>query len=144
VSQLDPSSPAEIKAALDSKSPDELTAAIQAQEGGIDGFLDGVFQAMCQAFNPAKAGGQQANVQYEIGTPEGTKTYGMRVAGGTCEVARGAIDNPRVTIRIGLVDFLSLLTGRANGMQLFMGGKLKLAGDMFFAQTFQSWFNQPS
>jgi putative sterol carrier protein len=28
-------------------------------------------------------------------------------------------------------------------MQLFMTGKLKVAGDLFFAQTYQSWFDRP-
>jgi putative sterol carrier protein len=28
-------------------------------------------------------------------------------------------------------------------MQLFMTGKLKVQGDLFFAQTYQSWFDRP-
>ena len=33
------------------------------------------------------------------------------------------------------------VAGQLDGMQAFMGGKLKLAGDMMFATTLQTWFN---
>jgi putative sterol carrier protein len=41
-------------------------------------------------------------------------------------------------------DFLRLIAGKLNGMQAFMTGKLKVSGDLFFAQTFQGWFERPS
>ena len=66
----------------------------------------------------------------------------LRVADGRCEVDRGHADSPRVTIRTGVADFLRLVTGKANGMQLYMTGKLKVAGDLFFAQTYQAWFDR--
>jgi putative sterol carrier protein len=37
---------------------------------------------------------------------------------------------------------LRLVSGKLNGMQAFFAGKLKLTGDMMFAQTMQGWFNQ--
>ena len=67
----------------------------------------------------------------------------MRIADGRCEIDKGRAESPRVTIRIALADFLRLITGNANGMQLFMTGKLKVSGDLFFAQTYQSWFDRP-
>ena len=96
-----------------------------------------------ESFSPEKAAGQQAVVQYEIGAPDGTHEYAMRIADGRCEIEKGRAESPRVTIRIGLADFLRLITGGANGMQLFMTGKLKVSGDLFFAQTYQSWFDRP-
>jgi putative sterol carrier protein len=98
---------------------------------------------MSESFNPEKAAGQQAVVQYEINAPDGAHEYAMRIADGRCEIDTGRAESPRVTIRMGLADFLSLITGKANGMQLFMTGKLKVNGDLFFAQTYQSWFDRP-
>ncbi len=141
---IDASDFASLTAALDEHSNEELTTAVQAQEGGTDQFLDGVFKGMSGAFNAAKAGGQQATVQYEISAPDGGHSYAMRIADGRCEVERGTAESPRVTIRSALPDFLRLITGRANGMQLYMTGKLKVSGDLFFAQTFQAWFDRPS
>ena len=50
---------------------------------------------------------------------------------------------PRVTLRIGPVDFLKLVSGNANGPMLFMSGKLKIEGDLMFAATMTSLFRIP-
>jgi putative sterol carrier protein len=123
---------------------DELVAAIQSSRGGIDGFLDQVFEGLKGSFDPQKAGGEQAAVQYELTAPDGTRGYVMRIADGRCEVERGMAESPRVSIKMGVGDFLRLIAGRLNGMTAFMSGKLKVGGDLFFAQTFQSWFVRPS
>ncbi len=134
----------QLAGAVDAMSNEELLSAVQAQEGGVDRVLDQVFQGMVNSFNPAKAGSTQAVVQYDIGVPDGTRSYTMRVADGRCEVDRGPAESPRVTIRLGFGDFLRLVTGKLNGMQAFMAGRLKVAGDLFFAQTMQGWFDRPS
>jgi putative sterol carrier protein len=144
MSQIDATDFTSLSTALDQYSNDELSAAIQAQDGGTAKFLDGVFEGMSTAFNPSKAGGQAATVQYEITTPDATHSYAMRIADGRCQVERGSAESPRVTIRAALPDFLRLITGKANGVQLFMTGKLKVSGDLFFAQTFQGWFDRPA
>lgn len=143
MSQIDASDFSSLHAAVGQRSNEELVSAIQQQDGGVGGVLDKVFAGMAESFSPAKAGGQQATVQYEISSPDGTHEYAMRIAEGRCEIDKGTADSPRVTIRIGLADFLRLITGNANGMQLFMTGKLKVSGDLFFAQTYQSWFDRP-
>jgi putative sterol carrier protein len=143
MSQIDASDFASLKGAVDTRSNEELVSDIQQQEGGIDGVLEKVFAGMSESFNPEKAAGQQAVVQYEISAPDGSHEYAMRVADGRCEIDKGRAESPRVSLRIGLADFLRLITGAANGMQLFMTGKLKVSGDLFFAQTYQSWFDRP-
>ena len=144
MSQIDASDFSALTALVDDRSNDELHAAVQEQDGGAAGVLDKVFAGMAGSFNPDKAAGQQATVQYEINGPDGTYEYNMRIADGRCEVDKGRAESPRVTLRIGLADFLRLITGKANGMQLFMTGKLKVSGDLFFAQTYQAWFDRPS
>jgi putative sterol carrier protein len=143
MSQIDASDFSSLREAVEQKSNDELVSSIQQQDGGVEGVLDKVFTGMSESFSPAKAAGQQAVVQYEIGAPDGSHEYTMRIADGRCEIEKGRAESPRVTIRIGLADFLRLITGGANGMQLFMTGKLKVSGDLFFAQTYQSWFDRP-
>ncbi|HEU4896479.1 MAG TPA: SCP2 sterol-binding domain-containing protein [Actinomycetota bacterium] len=143
MSQIDASDYSSLKSVVEEKSNEELVTAIQRQDGGVDGVLDKVFAGMSESFSPEKAAGQQAVVQYEIGAPDGVHQYAMRIADGQCAIERGLAESPRVTIRMGLGDFLRLITGGANGMQLFMTGKLKVSGDLFFAQTYQSWFDRP-
>jgi putative sterol carrier protein len=48
-----------------------------------------------------------------------------------------------VTLGLSLPDFLRLILGQLDGMQAFMGGKLKLSGEIMLAQTMQSWFDRP-
>lgn len=144
MTQIDATDFNSLSTALDQHSNDEINAAVQAQEGGCAKFLDGVFEGMASALNPSKAGSQQATVQYEITAPDGPHNYSMRIADGRCQVEGGTVESPRVTIRAAMPDFLRLITGKANGMQLFMTGKLKVTGDLFFAQTFQGWFDRPS
>ncbi len=143
MSQIDASDYSSLQRAVEERSNEELVGDIQQQEGGVDGVLEKVFAGMSASFSPEKAAGQQAVVQYEISAPDGTHEYAMRIADGRCEIDKGRAESPRVTIRIGLADFLRLITGGANGMQLFMTGKLKVSGDLFFAQTYQSWFDRP-
>ena len=143
MSQIDASDFSSLKSAVEQKSNEELVSSIQQQDGGVDGVLEKVFTGMSESFSAEKAAGQQAVVQYEIGAPDGSHEYAMRIADGRCEIEKGQAESPRVTIRIGLADFLRLITGGANGMQLFMTGKLKVSGDLFFAQTYQSWFDRP-
>jgi putative sterol carrier protein len=144
MSQIDATDFASLSAAVEQQSNEELLAAIQNSPGGIDEFIDKVFAGMQQAFNPSKAGDQKATIQYELGVPDGTREYVMRIADGRCEWERGTATDPRVTIKVALVDFLRLITGKANGVQLFMTGKLKVSGDLFFAQSYQAWFDRPS
>jgi putative sterol carrier protein len=144
MSQIDATDFASLSAAVEQHSGDEILAAIKEQPGGFDEFLDQVFAGMQRSFNPSKAGDQQAAIQYELGTPDGPRSYVMRIADGRCVWERGTAESPRVTIRIGVMDFLRLITGKANGVQLFMTGKLKVSGDLFFAQSFQAWFDRPS
>jgi putative sterol carrier protein len=143
MSQIDASDYASFRSAVEQRSNEELVGDIQRQEGGVDGVLDQVFAGMVASFNPDKAAGQQAVVQFEINAPDGPRVYAMRIADGRCEVDKGRAESPRVTIRMALGDFLRMITGAANGMQLFMTGKLKVQGDLFFAQTYQSWFDRP-
>jgi 3-hydroxyacyl-CoA dehydrogenase/3a,7a,12a-trihydroxy-5b-cholest-24-enoyl-CoA hydratase len=132
------SSPEELKALIEGKSDDEINAGLK--EGGVDEALDKVFEGMVEAFIPAKAGGQSAVIQYDVNTPDGKKSYQLKVADGKAQSLKGSPESARVTLTLNGPDFLRLVTGKLNGQTAFFQGKLKLAGDMMFAQTMQSWF----
>ncbi|HZT65929.1 MAG TPA: SCP2 sterol-binding domain-containing protein [Acidimicrobiales bacterium] len=122
---------------LEGLSDDDINAAVGPT---VDQVLDQVFDGMRQAFVPERAAGQAAVVQWDISAPDGTKTYQFKVADGACEVVKGAAESARVTLGLSLPDFLRFVAGQLDGMQAFMGGKLRLSGDMMFAQSMQSWF----
>jgi putative sterol carrier protein len=70
--------------------------------------------------------------------------YRVSIRNGKCEAARGRADSPRVTFTLALVPFLRLISGQENGVQLFMKGALKVAGDLMFSQRVQTFFATPS
>jgi putative sterol carrier protein len=123
---------------VEGRSDEEITTSIE--ELGIDALLDQVFEGMQQAFQPDKAAGQSAVVQWDVNAPDGTHSRTVTIADGTCTVAAGAAESPRVTLTLALPDFARFVAGQLDGMQAFMSGKLKLAGDIMFAQTMQAWF----
>lgn len=100
---------------------------------------------VCCATTPARtapryserAVGAGATVRYEIFAPGGERVRGRRF-GGTCTVERGMHPDPRLVIRMKLVDFLRLMITRLGGVQAFMTGKLKVSGDLFYQRCFDS------
>jgi putative sterol carrier protein len=130
----------ELAAQIEGRSDDEIVKGVVAQ--GTDSVLGSIFAGMAEAFLPAKAGGQSAVIQYDVTASGKTHTYQLNIANGKCEVVPGASGPARVTLNLSLPDFMRLVTGKLNGMQAFMAGKLKLQGDMMFAQVMQGWFEQ--
>ena len=125
---------------IEGRSDEEINTAMAAI--GVDNVLDQVFAAMQERFQPDRAGGQSAVIGWEITAPDGAHNYRVKVENGACSVEKGAEGGTRVTLGLTLPDFMRFIAGQLDGMQAFMSGKLKLTGDMMFAQTLQSWFGQ--
>jgi putative sterol carrier protein len=128
----------QLAAIVEGKSDDEINEVGKQQ--GFKTILSPIFQAMASRFQPDKAAGQSAVIQYDITTPDETVSYSMSIADGKCELNEGPGENPRVTLEISFPNWLRMVAGKADGMQLFMSGQLKISGDMMFAQVIQSWF----
>lgn len=111
-------------------------------DSGPDTVYTQIFDQMAARFLPEKAAGKTAVIQYEISAPEGPVIYQVDVHDGTCTTSKGGDKEPTVTLLLSQPDFLRLISGKLNGMQAFMSGKLKLKGDMMLAQTMQGWFDQ--
>lgn len=125
---------------IEGRSDQEIASEVQKQ--GVDTVLGQVFGAMAAAFVPVAAAGQSAIVQYDVTAPDGVHGYQLKCAGGKCVVHKANGEAARVTLSLALPDFLRLIGGKLDGMQAFMSGKLRLGGDMMFAQTMQTWFKR--
>ena len=124
---------------LEGRSDDEINAF--AGEMGVDTLLSQIFEGMCAAFVPERAAGQSAVAQWDVTALDGPHSYQVKMADGQCTVSQGGAEPARVTLGLTLPDFLRFVSGQLDGMQAFMGGKLKLSGDMMFATTMQNWFD---
>src|SRR5579872_2934487 len=130
---------ADLGAAIDGRSDDEINTGLA---GKYEQTCQQVFDGMVEHFLPEKAGPESATIQYDVTAPDAVHKFQLKVAGGKAEVLKGAPGPARVTLALSFPDFLRLVSGKLDGMQAFFSGKLKLSGDMMFAQTMQGWFNQ--
>ncbi|MBV8159713.1 MAG: SCP2 sterol-binding domain-containing protein [Acidimicrobiia bacterium] len=135
----DANSPEALAQLLEGRSDEEISEFVNA--AGVDAVLAQVFDAMKQRLDPQKAAGQSAVVQWDINAADGSHSYQFKVDNGSGSWTEGTPETPRVTLTFGLPDFLRFVAGQLEGMQAFMAGKLRLAGDMMFATTLQTWFN---
>ena len=92
-----------------------------------------------KAFKPEAAEGVDAIIQYHL-LGDGGGDWIVNIHEGKCTVAEGNAENPRMTLTAEAQDFSDVLTGKANGMQYFMMGKLRLAGDLNMAMKLTSFF----
>ena len=68
---------------------------------------------------------------------------GVVVEHGECRVEEGAGDAPDLSLMLGPVEFLQLITGTGNPAMMFMMGKIKARGDLGLAQGLATWFESP-
>jgi putative sterol carrier protein len=92
-----------------------------------------------KAFIPEVAEGVDAVIQYRF-TGEEAGDYIITIKDGKCSVSEGIAVNPTMTLTADGHDFGDVLLGKANGMQYFMMGKLKLAGDLNLAMKLTTFF----
>jgi putative sterol carrier protein len=62
------------------------------------------------------------------------------MAGGSCKATPGASDAPTATLAFTLPNFVRFMAGEMNGIQAFMTGKVRISGDVMYAQRSESFF----
>ena len=67
----------------------------------------------------------------------GGKAWTVDLKNGGGSVKEGEQGKADCTITIADEDFVGLITGKANGQQLFMSGKLKISGNMALAMKLE-------
>lgn len=141
ISQID-MSPEQFTEMIRGASDADIETGIRS--AGVDVVLDRIFEGMQERFLAEKAKGVVADVQWVV-TDEGDEhPYALKINDGTAAVEKGRAASPRVTLTAALVPFLRLISGQENGVQLFMSGRLKVAGDLMFSQQVQTFFAVPS
>jgi putative sterol carrier protein len=111
-----------------------------------DLILGEVFRRMEEHFEPSKADGVDAVIEWRIRRAGGGDHDRWQVAirDGSCRVTPEGDEPARVTFNVAPVDFIRLATGNASGPRLFLFGKLKIDGDLMFAARVQGMFRIPA
>lgn len=96
-----------------------------------------LFTSMAANFDPSKAEGVNAIIQFDLSGDNGG-LYWVKMADGKAESGTGQIQSPNMTLRAAADDWAAVVKGDLNPMQAFMSGKLKIQGDMGLAMKLQS------
>ncbi|MET9302108.1 MULTISPECIES: SCP2 sterol-binding domain-containing protein [Micromonospora] len=108
-------------------------------------ILSEVFNRMPTLFRADRAGATNAVIHWNItGRPDGgTDTYEIVIENGTCTVSETATRDPKLSLTMGPVEFLKIVSGGANPVMMFMTGKLKAKGDLGLAANIANLFDIP-
>ncbi len=97
---------------------------------------------MPNAFNPAKATGVDALIQYNLTSGGGSgSVWNSHIANGEITIEEGEADSPTMTITMDADDYVEMMSGRLDAMQAFMSGKIKVTGDIMLASRLMSFFS---
>lgn len=91
-----------------------------------------VFPTMVERFDPKKAEGINAAIQFDL-TGDNGGMYWLRIADNQAHTGEGTVENPKMTLRSSADDFYTMINGGLNPMQAFMTGKIKIQGDTSLA-----------
>jgi putative sterol carrier protein len=106
--------------------------------GGAETVLEMTFEGMKAALNPDKA--QDCVIGYELTEGDNTHAFAVTIKDKQATYSKRDPSDARVTLGLSVPDYLRLISGELDGMQAFMQGKLKLKGDMMFAQQVPQMF----
>ncbi len=100
-----------------------------------------VIEALPGAFLPEKAGNAKALIQLDL-TGEGGGKWALDIAEGKCNVVEGQVPKPDVTLTMSADDFVAMYRGTLNPIQAFMGGKIKVSGNVGQVMNLMYWFKR--
>lgn len=98
-----------------------------------------LMEKMPGAFLPEKAQGVDAVIQFKFTGAEAGE-WNATIKDGKVDVARGTHPSPKMTLTADSADYVKIFTGELDGMQAFMQGKIKLAGDLNLAMKLMQMF----
>ena len=135
--------PARFGQMVKNASNDQLSSAMQGPDRGK--ILDEIFSRMPGSFRKDRAGSTSAVIHWNVGDKPGggVDTYELVIANGECALSPQPEHDPKLSLTLGAVDFLKVVTGNTNPMMMFMTGKLKAKGDLGLAANIANLFDTP-
>ena len=132
----------EVTRLVEDRSDEQVIS--EAQKRGVDNLLTWVFGLIADAYIPGSAIVETAIVQFDVTAPDGVHSYQLEFTDDKCIVLKANGEAARLTISLALPIFLRIVGGELDGMNCFVNGKLRLAGDVLMAQAMRGWFNRQS
>lgn len=108
-------------------------------------ILDELLRRMPDRLRADRARSVEATVHWNIGdrSDGGVDVYELIISGGRCTLSAVPGRAPELTLTLGAVDFLHLVTGNAHPVMLVMRGRLSTEGDLRLTARFPNLFDIP-
>lgn len=104
--------------------------------------LQALMQQAINAFQPEKAAGIDAKIQFNITGNQGGN-WVATIQNQKLTVDQGTTPNPNLTLGADTQDIFNVIGGKLNPMQAFMQGKVQVSGDMSLAMRLVDLFKRP-
>ena len=95
-------------------------------------------EAMKAKFNPDAAAGLDLVFGFNITDED--KHFALIVKDGNCELKEGENSDANCTLVLDSETLKGIVSGETDGMQAFMGGKLRVEGDMMLSMKLSELF----
>jgi len=109
------------------------------QERSLPNSIKEVMDGLPTAFQPDKAAGANATIQFKFTGAE-PGNYVVKVADGKCAVEEGETDSATVTINSPSDVWLKISRRELDGATAFMSGQFTFTGDMGVLMQIGNWF----
>ncbi len=138
---VDTMTPEDFAALVKRSSDNDLAETIR--QAGEERVLERVFSTIPDRLKSSAASSVNDTMSFRITSGDTTYSHGLRIANGTCTHISGPVEDFRAGVTCDMVTFSKLLTGQGSEITLFLRRKLKIAGDLAFAQGFLRYFDRP-
>ena len=135
--------PGEVARVIEETPEKELQEALR---GTIrDAVLGEVFRRFPEYLDRSATRGRRAVIEWAIGGGKRGRSdrYLVVIDKGTCRAGKGLDAKPDLTLELGTLDFLRLVTGGANVPVMFVTGALRVQGDDKLALDVARFFRFP-
>ena len=103
--------------------------------------VDSFMMIMPMGFNPEGAGDTKAVIQFDFsGEVEGSCYF--RIEKGRLEAQKGKAEKPDLTIEVPFEIWMDIVTGKADGQQMFMEQKYRVNGDLSLLMRMNQLFGR--
>lgn len=100
-----------------------------------------IFLAMQSRYVPGKSGGFVGDIQWDLRTTSGeVRSWTVTVTPERARARAGRSADPKLTIKVGVGDFMRVAAGELNPVQAVLTGRLDLSGDFGVAMRLGEMF----
>ena len=99
--------------------------------------VNDIIDSMKARFNAEAAAGMDEVFQFDL---DDADSWHLVIKDGTCNMVDGTHDDPSVTLTMDMATMEAVMSGKMEGMQAFMMGKLRAEGNMMLATKLNALF----